>query len=208
METKKEKIQDSSKLKPRGRNPHDEFDLCVINQYHNIVLTFSKNCFETKKTGITLILTYYTLVVGMFKLEIFPAEDSPLRFLVLFIPSIITFLFYLYDVYNFYYTLKFRDLMGEMEINYIFRNNIQNEISWFPTDFSIKIIDREKSLGVDEKNKPENEKDEKTGSIAISKTNLCKRFWSRLWKAIKDESTFVPYLVVMTITIIVMLVGR
>lgn len=99
----------------------DSLNRMQIDQLHNATLNFSKNSLETKKLCVTAEIASVTLLLGN-------QENNEIRdiYMVLCVSSIvIAILFYIVDIFLYYYQDKLRDAMLKEE-NYIrLRHGIQ-----------------------------------------------------------------------------------
>lgn len=91
-----------------------EYELYMekYKQLHSVVLNFSINSMELKKMCVTTLVAVVTILFAFFK-------DKPVTYIMIRNTCwglfAITVLFYLVDVYTYYYQKKLRDIMSDLE---------------------------------------------------------------------------------------------
>ncbi|WP_170075069.1 hypothetical protein [Paraclostridium dentum] len=103
----------------------DELDKENYRQLHNVVLNFSNNSIEIKKLCITAVIAVPTIFFNFFS----NPKNITINLLnnICFILIVIVVLFYLVDVYTYYYQKKLRDSMLNIENNIRKRHKLKEK---------------------------------------------------------------------------------
>lgn len=120
----------------------DELSRMQIDQLHNATLNFSNNSLETKKLCVTAEIAVITILTGMYKGGTIDNFISIMRISIL----LIALLFYIVDIFLYYYQDKLRISMIEEENKIRERNGIDKRTYRENTAFMIicgkTIIDK------------------------------------------------------------------
>lgn len=103
-------------------NNNDENNKLFFAKYeqlHNATLNFSKTCFELKKLCVTIIMGIITISISL-------NEDIP-ELVLMCIIATITILFYILDVFTYYYQDSLRSKMFFLEKTFKDTNNLPQE---------------------------------------------------------------------------------
>ncbi len=114
----------SDNTKNRKNEIEDNLNKDHIEQYHKAVLSFSNQSFEIKKMCVTVEIGAFTLVSSLFKDNY---TDTTFISLIKVLSLLIPVLFYIVDIYTYFYQDKLRKLMYSEESLICKRHNIDKK---------------------------------------------------------------------------------